>query len=370
MRGISRSGFFKNHGLEKSKGAPTSTLPPGVDATFIPVISGVNVLLYNPKNIPYGSVTPAPILSPSLRSNLKAIAQNSIKKPSAMVVFTAHHAPNTELFVSVVYSSYNDFPSSDIKEKNLIIRSNSAVTFSLNDLLPGTTYYVKTQARSLATGISSVWTPSYPIIINTPSAPINGVFGGVYYINGHATSLSLNGTGEWEGVYYINGQATPLVELDGFGWSGVYNGLQYYGGNVADGYINTKWWYNGVESIELFYNGGNGVLNGLLFQSFSPVTGFYSGNWYTQGNIKPGLNSQGNGIINDIVHVAGVPYTGTQNGTYYINGEPTALGPGGTGTWNGQFYSAGVYVGTVGNPYDAGQTSSQGSRFSSGVTYG
>lgn len=370
MRGISRSGFFKNHGLEKSKGAPTASLPPGTDATHVPVISGVNALLYNPKNLPYGSVTPEPVLTPALRSNLKAIAKNSIKKPSVIVVFTAHHAPNTELFVSVMYSKYNNFPSSDVKEKNLRITSNSAVTFSLNDLLPGTTYYIRTQARSIATGISSVWTPASPIIVNTPIAPTNGVFGGVYHIDGEATSLSLNGTGEWEGDYYINGQVTEFDELDGFGWSGVYNGIQYYNGAIADGYINTKWWYNGVESSQAFYSGGNGFLNGLFFQEFAPVTGFYNGNWYTQGVIKPGLNPQGNGAIDDLTYVAGAPYTGTLNGIYYIKGEATSLSPGGTGTWNGQFYSYGAYIGDVGNPYDAGQTSSQGSRFSSGVTYG
>lgn len=370
MRGISRSALFKNHGLEKSNGAATADLPPGVDATFIPVISGVNVLLYNPKNLPGGSVTPEPVLSASLRSNLKAIAKNSIKKPSAIVVFTAHHAPNTELFVSAVYSRYSNFPSTDVKEKNLIVKSNSAVIFSLNDLLPGVTYYVKTQARSLVTGISSVWTPDYPIVINVPSAPVNGEVGGVYYINGNATSLNLNGTGEWEGVYYINGQATTLVEIDGLGWSGVYDGLQYYNGIIADGYIDTKWWYNGLQTVELFYNGGNGWYNNLFYQNFSPFTGFYNGNWYTQGNIETELDDQGNGSIDDLMYVAGAPYTGTLNGTYYINGLATTLAPGGTGTWNGQFYSYGAYIGDVGNPYDADQTSGQGSRFSQGVTYG
>jgi len=368
MRGISRAGFLKTLGLEKSRGAATASLPSGVDATRIPVVSGVNAVLYNPKNLPYGSVNPEANISPALRSNLKSIAANSPKKPSALVVFTAYHAPNTELFVSVVYSRYSHFPSVEAKEKNSIIPSNSGVTFSLNDLSPGATYYVRTQARSLSTGISSVW--SSTVIINTPVAPTNGVFGGGYYINGQLTSLAMNGTGEWEGVYYINGQATQLIEIDGFGWSGVYNGLQYYGGVVADGNINNKWWYQGIETSELFYNGGNGWFDGLFFQNFAPFTGRYEGRWYGAGHYKPWLDEQGNGTMDQLVYISGAAYTGVLNGTFYLNGQTTTLGAGGTGTWNGQYYSGGAYVGSVGNPYDSGQTSSQGSRFSGGVTYG
>ena len=368
MRGISRAGFFKSHGLEKSRGATTASLPSGVDATSIPVVAGVNAVLYNPKNLPYGSVNPEANISPALRSNLKSIAANSPKKPSALVVFTAYHAPNTELFASVVYSRYSHFPSVEAKEKNSIIPSNSGVTFSLNDLSPGTTYYVRTQARSLATGISSVW--SSTIIINTPVAPTNGVFGGGYYINGQLTSLAMNGTGEWEGVYYINGQATPLVELEGFGWSGVYNGLQYYGGVVADGNINNKWWYQGIETSEIFYMDGNGWIDGLFYRNYAPYTGYYGGEWYIAGTLKSALNSVGDGFDGYFLYSGGKLFTGFLSGVYYLGGLATTLGAGGTGTWNGQYYSGGAYVGSVGNPYDSGQTSGQGSRFSGGVTYG
>ena len=367
MRGISRAGFFKSHGLEKSRGATTASLPSGVDATSIPVVAGVNAVLYNPKNLPNGSVIPEANISAALRSNLKTIAANSPKKPSALVVFTAYHAPNTELFVSVVYSRYSHFPSVEAKEKNSIVPSNSGVTFSLNDLSPGATYYVRTQARSLATGISSVWTPT--IIINTPIAPTNGVFGGGYYINGQLTSLAVNGTGEWEGVYYINGQATQLIEIGGFGWSGVYNGLQYYGGVVADGYINGKWWYQGIETSELFYNGGNGVYDGLLYANYTPYTGAFDGVYYAQGQ-STALDQNGVGFANGLAYVAGELYTGPIDGIYYIDGQPSSLATNGTGTWNDQYYSGGAYVGDVGNPYDSGQTSGQGSRFSGGVTYG
>lgn len=371
MKGITRAGFFKSHGLEKSRGAPTSALPPGVDATFIPVISDINAIVYNPNNLPSGTVTPAANIAPSLRSNLKTIAANSIKKPSAIVVFTAHYSQNSKLFVSVVYSRYSSFPGNDTKEKNLITQANSGVTFSLNDLLPGTTYYVKAQARSLLTGVSSVLTPSSPIIINTPVAPTTGLFGWAYYINGQVTPLSNNGTGEWNGVFYVKGQPTELVETPDFGWSGVYNGQQYYYGTLAHSLINGQWWYHGGAVTEFFFNGGNGIgPSGLFYQSFSPFTGVHEGVRYTAGVIRPELDLDGNGTINQILHVAGMPYTGTLQGVYYINGQITELGAGGTGIWNGNYYSGGVYVGAVGNPYDSGQTSSQGSRFSQGVTYG
>ena len=369
MRGISRAGFLKTLGLEKSKGAPTASLPIEVNAGYIPAISGVNAVLYNPKNLPHGSVIPEANISAALRSNLKTIAANSPKKPSALVVFTAHHSTNTELFVSVVYSRYSNFPGVDAKEKNLIVPSNSGVIFSLNDLLPGTTYYVKTQARSLATGVSSAWTPT--IIINTPIAPTNGVFGGGYYINGQATTLSMNGNGEWEGVYYINGQPTGLVEVSGFGWSGTYNGLQYYNGELAHGLINNQWWRYGAAVSEAFFYGGNGHLtDGLFYQNYIPFTGRYNGEWYYKGVLKPMFNGQGYGNDGFFTYQNGDLFTGYLGGIYYVNGLPTTLGANGMGTWNGQYYSGGVYVGDVGNPYDSGQTSSQGSRFSQGVTYG
>jgi hypothetical protein len=370
MRGIARSGLFKSHGLDKSYGPPFASLPSGVDASGVPVVVGVNAVLYNPKNLGFGSVTPQANISSSLRANLKNIAKNSTKPPVAMVVFTAYHKPDSELFVSVIYSKYPNFPAIEVKEKNMIVPSGSAVTFSLMDLDPGATYYVKAQARSLETGVSCLPTPSSPIVINTPIAPQDGWFAGAYYIDGEITSLNMFGDGEYNGAYYINGQLTELEQASEFCWNGVHQNLQYFCGVLADGLINGQWWYQGVHVNQLFYNGGNGVIDGLLYQNFNLLTGYYENTWYSLGVPRPSLNSSGSGFVGQLAYMGGTPYTGPLNNSYYVNGEPTTLSTSGTGTWNGQYFSGGAFIGNVGNPYDSGQTSSQGSRFSEGVTYG
>jgi hypothetical protein len=150
----------------------------------------------------------------------------------------------------------------------------------------------------------------------------------------------------------------------------VYLGQQYFYDKVAHGFIDGAWWYHGTEVNEFFFNGGNGWHDGMFFQNFAPFTGKYDGHWYGAGHYKPWLDDDGYGTEDGLTYYAGAPYTGTQGATYYLNGQPTTLGPGGTGTWNNQYYSGGAFIGNVGNPYDSGQTSSQGSRFSSGVTYG
>jgi hypothetical protein len=370
MRGIARSGLFKSHGLDKSYGPPSASLPSGVDSSGVPVVVGVNAILYNPKNLLFGSVTPQADISSGLRANLKNIAKNSTKPPVAMIVFTAYHKPDAELFVSVIYSKYPNFPAIEVKEKNMIVTSGNAVTFSLMDLDPGATYYLKAQARSLETGVSCLPTPASPIIINTPTAPQNGWFSGIYFINGEITSLNQSGTGEWDGVYYVNAQPTQLVNLPNFGWSGVYNYQQYYYGELAHGLIDDKWWRYGVLTTEVFFNSGNGHLtDGLFYRNYVPFTGRYNGEWYYKGVLKQ-FNTDGYGTDGFFTYMNGDLFTGFAGGVYYVNGLPTTLGANGIGTWNGQYYSGGVYVGNVGNPYDSGQTSSQGSRFSEGVTYG
>jgi hypothetical protein len=375
MRGIARSGLFKSHGLDRSYGPPTASLPSGnlpsgMDPDIIPVVVGVNAILYNPKNLGFGSVTPPANISSALRSNLINIAKNSIKPPSVLVVFTVYYNIDTQLFASVVYSRYPDFPASEVREKYLRVSSGSSVTFSLTDLIPGATYYIKAKARSVATGINSLPSPSTPIVINTPVAPTNGVFGGGYYINGQITGLSVNGTGEYNNTYYIKGQPTSLVEISENCWSGTHQGLQYFCGVLADGLINGSWWKQGSPSSEVFYNGGNGVFNGIFYQNYSPFTGNYNFTWYSMGVAYPTLNYAGSGFIGQTAYQNGLPYTGNLDGQYYVNGQLTSLASTGTGVWNGQYYSSGVYIGSVGNPYDAGQTSSMGSRFSEGVTYG
>ena len=370
MRGITRAGLFKSHGLDRSYGPPTASLPAGVDASGVPVVVGVNAVLYNPKNLMFGSVTPQANITATLNANLKNIARNSPKPPAAMVVFTAYHKPNSELFVSVIYSKYSNFPSNDVKEKNMIVFSGSAVTFSLSDLNPGTTYYVKAQARSVLTGISSLPTPSSPIIINTPIAPTNGWFNGIYFLNGEITGLNMYGDGEYNGVYYIKGEPTNFVETAEYCWSGLHKGLQYFCGTLAHGLVDGGWWYNGIQTNELFFYGGNGTFDGIFYRNYAPYTGYYAGEWYVAGYLKSMLNSDGDGFDGYFLYSGGNLFTGFFGGVYYLNGLATTLGAAGTGTWNGQYYSGGAFIGNVGNPYDSGQTSSQGSRFSEGVTYG
>jgi hypothetical protein len=370
MRGIARAGLFKGHGSDRSRGPASADLPAGVDASGVPVVVGVNAILYNPKNLGFGSITPQANISPALTTNLKNIAKNSPKTPSAIVVFTAYHKPSSKLYASVIYSKYVNFPSHDIKEKGLVVSSGNAISFNLDDLSPGTTYYVKAQARAVETNISSLPAPESPIIINTPIAPTNGLFHGGYYIDGQLTGLSIFGNGEYNGVYYINGQPTQLEQASEFCWSGVHQNLQYFCGELANGFIGDQWWYQGVHVNQLFYNGGNGVMDGLLYQNFNLLTGYYDGSWYSSGVVRPSLDSSGAGFVEELAYIDGAPYTGSLDGTYYINGQSTTLASSGTGVWNGVYYSAGAYVGDEGNAYDAGQTSSRGSRFSEGVTYG
>jgi hypothetical protein len=372
MRGVARSGLFKSHGLDKSSGAPTAELPAGVDASSAPVIVGINAIFYNPKSLGFGSITPTANISAALRANLKNIAVSSPSHPQVMVALSVYYTPNINLAVKLLYSRYSNFPGFNTEEKNIIVPANSGITFSLNNLLPGTTYYLKAQAASFETpSVIGEFAPNSPIIINTPVAPVSGLFGGFYFIGGQATSLNIHGTGEWDGVYYINGVATNLINHPTLGWSGVYNGQQYYYGALAHSLINDQWWYHGCAVTEFFFNGGNGIgLGGLFYQNFSVFTGVHEGVRYKAGLAAPELDLDGNGTIDQILHVAGMPYTGDLQGVYYINGQTTELGAGGTGIWNGQYFSGGVFIGNVGNPYDSGQTSGQGSRFSEGVTYG
>ena len=371
MRGIARTGFLKPAAGEKGYGAPTASLPDGADIVTRPLVVGVTAVLHNPKNIPYGSVNYAASRPPALTSSLRNRAFNAYTPPVAVVSFTAYYALNTKLFVAVVYSTHWSFPPGDTVEKNLIVPANSGVTFSLNNLLPDKTYYVRAQARVISTGISSIWAPSPLLEIKTPVTPTNGVFAGRYHINGQVTSLNQLGTGEWDGVYYILGQPTGLVEDPTWGWSGVYNGEQYYNGELAHGLINGQWWRYGSSTTEAFFYGGNGhLMDGLFYQNYRPFTGKYNGEWYFQGELSPFYQGQAIFVSGYHTYYNGVLFDGLLGGIFYVGGMQTTLGPNGVGIWNNAHYSGGVYVGDVGNPYDSGQTSSQGSSFSEGVTYG
>lgn len=371
MRGIARTSFFKLPVAEKAYGTPTASLPAGADIETRPLIVGMTAILHNPKNLSYGSVNYAASIPAALTAGLKNRALNAYKSPVAVVAFTAYYAKSTTLFISVVYSKHWGFPDSDTVEKNLIIPANSGVTFNLNDLQPDKTYYVRAQARALSTNVSSLWTPSVPLEIRTPVAPTNGVFAGIYHIAGEATSLNQNGTGVWNGVWYVKGQPTQLIDLPTYGWSGMHNGEQYYYGELANGLVDGKWWKSGAEVTEQFFNGGDGHLtDGLFYQNYQPFTGQHNGQWYFQGELKPMY--QGQTFFVDGYHTFynGELFTGLLGAIYYVGGLPTTLGTNGVGIWNNAYYSGGAYVGDVGNPYDSGQTSSQGSRFSEGVTYG
>ena len=370
MRGIARASFFKPPTAEKSYGAPTVTLPQGLENFEFPQVLNVNAVLYNPKNLPYGGVAYSENTSAALTSIIKTRAVNAPKPPAALVTLTACYKPNSSLFVAMQYSTHWGFNPAGVTEKNMIIPANSGVTFSLYNLSPATSYYVRVQARAIGEKKESAWMPSPTILITMPVAPSTGVFAGVYHINSEPTGLSLNGTGEWNGIWYVRGTPTTLVNTDALGWTGVYLGQQYFYGNVAHGFIDGAWWYHGTASDEFFFNGGNGWHYGLFYQNFAPFTGKYDGHWYGAGHYKPWLDGDGYGNLDGLTYYAGAPYTGTLGGTYYYNGQTTTLGPGGTGTWNNQYFSGGAFIGNVGNPYDSGQTSSQGSRFSSGVTYG
>jgi hypothetical protein len=370
MRGVARSGLFKSQGADKSSGHPTASLPAGVDASSVPVVVGFNAILHNPKNLMAGSVNPPANIPAALRANLKNIAVNSPRPPTAMVVLSVYYKPNINLVVNLLCSRSVNFHSSTTLEKNLTASANSGVIFSLNNLMPGTTYYLKAQAQSLEIpSVNSAFTST--IIINTPVAPTTGFFAGVYYIEGEPTPLNASGTGEWNGVYYVNGAATNLVNNSTSGWSGTYANQQYYNGALAHGLINGQWWYYGNVSTEQFFYGGNGhFTDGLFYQNYQPFTGQYNGQWYFKGELKPMYNGQTFFVSGYHTYYNGELFDGLLGGVFYVGGLPTTLGANGVGIWNNAHYSGGVYVGSVGNPYDSGQTSSQGSRFSEGVTYG
>jgi hypothetical protein len=394
MRGISRTSYFKSGGAEKFQGpvlGALSTLAASVlNASTLPVITNVDAVLNDIYNTNTAEIEPVSWIAtnnqPStqvLKNNLTKLLKNAAVPSLALVYFNIYASTENSLYVSIEYSKTEDF-SEQTYSKGLTTAPNKSVAVFLDNLSPGQTYYIRIRARKVnsaqfsryapytivSNGLGGLTITDYLLKITTASSPTNGFFSGIYYINGQATYLPASGTGEWNGTYYSQGIATNLVNIPGLGWSGRIGDFQYYNAQLANGYFEGEWWYYGTLSSEFFFNGGNGWHHGLFYQDYVPFTGYYEGQWFGAGHLKPGLDAYGNGTTDQLMYYAGAPYTGVINTTYYINGEATTLGTGGTGTWNGQYYSGGAYVGDVGNPYDSGQTSSQGSRFSSGVTYG
>jgi hypothetical protein len=367
MRGISRSSVFKANSRESSFGVALASLPAGVDSSITPVIVGADVLLHNPKNLSGGSVTPATSMSPNLRENITAAATRLPVYPTASVSCTVFAVPNENVYVYAVYSKSNQFDN-DVKEQGINSFSGAGVVFHLSNLDAGATYYLKIFARYK--NKNSVWSNS-PIIINVPVAPTNGLFGSTYYISGQPTTLSSSGKGESNGVFYINGQPTNLSWSSTpywSGWTGVHEGLQYYEGLVAQGYINGDLWLDGVQVSEQYYQTGTGMIEQIYYNNYIPYTGYTDGNYYLNG-VASDLDVNGSGEISGTYYQNGAPLTGSSGAVYYVDGQPTTLSSNGTGVWNGQFYSAGAYIGSVGNPYDFGGAFA-GATFRSGLTYG
>lgn len=212
------------------------------------------------------------------------------------------------------------------------------------------------------------------------SSNFSGFKDGIWYIDGEATTLPLSGTGEWNGEYWIQGQPTGFTYLSCIGWFGHINGLLYIESSLANGkfscsccgsdyaYLNNNY-LNGVEVPEFFSGYGN--VNDVLYQNYLPYTGPTENGYYIQGTVTP-LDPTGSGTITNgnttVLYENGTPVSGAKDNTFYIGGQPTTLTPDGTGVWNGSYYRNGVYLGAVGNPYDASQA--PGTTFTPGVTYG
>lgn len=283
---------------------------------------------------------------------------------------------------------------------NIYVTSKTGrITALVDSLTPGTTYTAKVSAIRYASGgaeySSDGWAYSNSFLTLSVPSDFTGLKDSVWYINGEpAAGLFNTGAGVHDGEYYIQGNATGFQYVPGLGWCGIWAGLIYIGGNVANGHYSCSsctsaqlWFVNGGPIQNLYFvNGvaidytlataanGTGSFGGVYYSNWQPYTGSVNGIYYNYGQ-STALDSSGSGTVSNgdtpLYYVNGQKFTGqdTSSGIFYINGVATDLGPDGTGVVDGKYYYGGMYVGEVANPYDSGQTSSQGSRFSAGVTY-
>ena len=180
------------------------------------------------------------------------------------------------------------------------------------------------------------------------------------------TSLDSNGTGDYNGLTYYYGDpasgyigylANSQYTSGGYFVSGVYTTLNNYGNgswnsqNYVDGSVNNSGWSTG-ENI-WYYNGSS------HFGVDSSGNGYSTASlqWFIAGTPTT-LDSYGSGFWNNHAYYYGSLQPNGYNGYYYyLNDVQTTLDSSGNGTWNGVTYASGVaqIVGTkfVGSPGDS-----------------
>jgi hypothetical protein len=273
------------------------------------------------------------------------------------------------------------------------------ITVTANSLTNNTSYRIRVKATkyldSGAIGQTTPWS-YYSGTFSTQAVPpgFNGFRDGVWYIDGDPSGLPPSGTGEYNGDHYIQGNPTGLSYVSGLGYCGILGGLTYINGQVANsryfcpscssadlwfvngGPLENLYFLNGVavDYTTISAAGGTGNFGGVYYSNYQRYTGDVNGVYYRRGQSTT-LNSSGSGTVvngnSTILYNNGQKFTGllVNTGVFYVDGKATTLGPDGIGVIDGKYYYAGMYVGEIANPYDSGQTSSQGSRFSAGVTY-
>ena len=283
---------------------------------------------------------------------------------------------------------------------NVAVKAETgSITITANSLTNNTSYRIRVRAtKYLDSGAISQTTPwvYYPGTFSTQAVPsgFSGFRNGVWYSYGEPLGLPPSGTGEYNGDYYIQGNPTGLNYVSGLGYCGILGGYTYINGQVANGrYFCPScssadlWFVNGTPLENLYFlngvaidyvtistMGGTGNFGGVYYSNYQRYTGNVNGVYYNYGQATT-LNSSGSGTVTNgsstILYNNGQKFTGlvTNTGVFYVAGKATTLGPDGTGIIDGKYYFGGMYIGEVANPYDSGQTSSQGSRFSVGLTY-